>query len=180
MNTHFSLVFMTLLIVSINSYKIASLDESWICRIKKTCVDCLQLGQCSWCPSKSVCFSESTNTAEQFCNETVRTHNYEMSLYENARCACEDMEMENNCRPEGMTEGPECHARGKCVCGKCFCNANPDPENPSKVIIGDHCEYDNFSCDGPKCNEGPYSINELHIYAEENAEVSEVEQPLEE
>lgn len=24
--------------------------------------------------------------------------------------------------------------------------------------MGEYCEFDNFSCDGPKCNEGPYSV----------------------
>lgn len=26
--------------------------------------------------------------------------------------------------------------------------------------MGEYCEFDNFSCDGPKCNEGPYSLSE--------------------
>ena len=28
-----------------------------------------------------------------------------------------------------------------------------------QIVMGEYCEYDNFSCDGPKCNEGPYSLN---------------------
>lgn len=28
------------------------------------------------------------------------------------------------------------------------------------MVVGDYCEYDNFSCDGPRCNEGPYLYND--------------------
>ena len=27
------------------------------------------------------------------------------------------------------------------------------------MIMGEYCEFDNFSCDDPKCNEGPYSLS---------------------
>lgn len=26
--------------------------------------------------------------------------------------------------------------------------------------MGEYCEFDNFSCVGPKCNEGPYSLSQ--------------------
>lgn len=26
--------------------------------------------------------------------------------------------------------------------------------------MGEYCEFDNFSCKGSKCNEGPYSISQ--------------------
>lgn len=29
------------------------------------------------------------------------------------------------------------------------------------MVMGEYCEYDNFSCDGPKCNEGPYSLSSV-------------------
>ncbi|CAK1552121.1 unnamed protein product [Leptosia nina] len=113
------------------------------------------------------------------CNNTVTSKKYEMSLYDNAKCACEGNPTVDNCRPDGITEGPECYGRGTCACGRCFCDPNPDPENPSKVIIGEHCEFDNFSCDGPKCNEGPYSINELHLYTESNSDDFPETEPVE-
>lgn len=28
------------------------------------------------------------------------------------------------------------------------------------MVVGEFCEFDNYSCDGPKCNEGPYSLTE--------------------
>ncbi|XP_038215776.1 integrin beta-PS-like [Zerene cesonia] len=168
------------IVISTAYFKIVSLDKNWICGIKKSCVDCLQVHHCSWCPSQNKCFSESS-PVENPCNDSLHSANYEMSLLENAECACGIFETrDNNCRPPGVTDGPECYGRGSCVCGRCFCDPNPDPENPSKVIIGEHCEFDNFSCDGPKCNEGPFSINDLHLYEEDNADdVPEVDLPVE-
>lgn len=76
-----SLVYITILIVSIHGFiRIESLDESWICKIKKSCVDCLQLEHCSWCTSRNICFSGTINTEGHFCNDTVRSKKYESKL----------------------------------------------------------------------------------------------------
>ncbi|CAH0720741.1 unnamed protein product, partial [Brenthis ino] len=115
------------------------------------------LPQCSWCPTENRCFSEHLPHNKDFCTEKMIRHpTYGLSLHDNAECACAGPEIENSCPPADTEQ--KCSGRGKCVCGRCFCDVNLDPMHPSKVIMGEHCEYDNFSCDGPDCNEGPYYI----------------------
>lgn len=45
------------------------------------------------------------------------------------------------------------------------------------MIFGRYCEYDNFSCDGPNCNEGPYLFvdkkNDENIVSEGDVDVPE-------
>lgn len=55
-----------------------------------------------------------------------------MSLHENAECACAGPEIKNSCPPTDTEQ--KCSGRGKCVCGRCFCDVNPDPMHPSKVL----------------------------------------------
>ncbi|CAH2093779.1 unnamed protein product [Euphydryas editha] len=154
---------------------IISVNEQAICNIKKTCLECLRLSHCSWCPTERKCFSEQFQEFKNYCEkEKIRYPNYEMSSEDNAACACVGGKLENKCRPpDGPPSTPECSGRGSCICGRCFCNANPDPAHPSKAIMGEYCEYDNFSCDDPKCNEGPYSIYEM--VANEQARYAEIE-----
>ncbi|VVD03550.1 unnamed protein product [Leptidea sinapis] len=161
--------------------KIVGVNKLSVCSIKKSCEDCLQLDHCSWCASNKKCFSEHLLGFDNFCNNTIKAMDYGMSLMENAECACSGGNIKvNKCRPPGVVDGAECYGRGSCVCGTCICNTNPDPENPSKFIVGEFCEYDNYSCDGPKCNEGPYSINDIHLYEENNEDdTSANNQPVE-
>ncbi|XP_072944145.1 integrin beta-2-like [Epargyreus clarus] len=165
-------------------HSVISLDENVVCRIKKSCLDCLRLPQCSWCPTESRCYSIKLITEQGYCeNATIHHIDYGMSLKENAECSCAGGNMERNCIPPGLPQEEECCGRGKCICGRCFCDTNPDPENPTKVVTGEYCELDNFSCDDPKCNEGPYSIYDMKILEDENSLItmeSKVAQPLEE
>ncbi|XP_039747097.1 integrin beta-like protein 1 [Pararge aegeria] len=155
-------------VITARQLNIFSLDKSWICNIKKSCVDCLRLSQCSWCRSENKCFSEILPYFQSYCkDDKVQDVDYGMSLEENAKCACDPdhLSFEKNCQhPDVISE--ECSGRGTCVCGRCFCNNIPFPENPSKTIMGEYCEYDNFSCNDTKCTEGPYNIYELNNFDE--------------
>ncbi|XP_041977266.1 integrin beta-like protein 1 [Aricia agestis] len=144
---------------------IISINEDWVCGVKTSCQECLKHPQCSWCTTELNCFSEQL-VDKDFCeNGITKQTNISLSLEDNARCACAGDEIVQNCRPPGDSEAAECSGRGSCHCGRCICDV-PDPEIPSKVIIGEYCEFDNYSCDSPMCNEGPYSIYELEKYAE--------------
>lgn len=55
-----------------------------------------------------------------------------VSLEENAACACAGPEMQDSC-PLGGDLEKKCSGRGKCICGRCFCDLKPDPMHPSKV-----------------------------------------------
>ncbi|XP_026757850.1 integrin beta-like protein 1 [Galleria mellonella] len=139
-----------------------AIDESWVCSVKKSCVECLRLSQCSWCPTDNKCFSMKLPIFNDFCTDSAIEHkDFGFSLEDNAICACSkssEIELEQNCYPPGISEGVECSGRGECVCGRCVCDPTPDFEHPTKMILGEYCEFDNFSCDGPRCNEGPYSL----------------------
>ncbi|XP_045785133.1 integrin beta-2-like [Maniola jurtina] len=155
-------------ITSAGHRSIFSLDKSWICDIKKTCVDCLCLSQCSWCSSANKCFSEKLPHYKNYCQgDRIRTVNHGMSLEDSAICACDTnhLAVAKNCQHPAETN-TECSGRGTCLCGRCFCDEHPDPQSPSKMIMGEYCEYDNFSCNDTKCNEGPYNIYELQSYEE--------------
>ncbi|CAG9585566.1 unnamed protein product [Danaus chrysippus] len=160
------LIYLSLFITAVLARKldVYSINERWVCHIKQSCFDCLRLPQCSWCPEDEMCFSAHLPLYENYCEKQRINHtDYGMSFEDNAECACSGDKIMSDCQPPEST-GPECSGRGSCVCGRCFCDEQPDPENPSKTIMGDYCEYDNFSCSGPKCNEGPYSIHDLTAY----------------
>lgn len=40
--------------------------------------------------------------------------------------------------------------------------------------MGEYCEFDNYSCDGPKCNEGPYSLTQPVIVENDDVNVDAV------
>ncbi|KAH9643855.1 hypothetical protein HF086_012730 [Spodoptera exigua] len=135
------------------------MDDRFVCTVKKSCLECLKLPQCSWCPTENKCFSKTLTESLDYCaNDTIPHVDYGLSFEENAECSCNKGDVGRSCYPPGTTEGPECSGRGTCVCGQCVCNPQPDPQYPTKMVMGEYCEYDNFSCDGPKCNEGPYSL----------------------
>lgn len=156
----FLLLFLFITITSGNSRKGKFLmDERYVCTVKKSCKQCLKLPHCSWCPTENKCFSKDLITVKEFCsNDTIDLFDYGLSFEENAACSCSKEDIEQHCYPPGVTTGPECSGRGKCVCGQCVCDPLPDPEEPSKMVMGEYCEFDNFSCEGPRCNEGPYSM----------------------
>ncbi|KAJ0180460.1 hypothetical protein K1T71_003864 [Dendrolimus kikuchii] len=137
------------------------IDIRSVCRVKTSCLDCLKLKHCSWCPTEKKCFSNQIPAFEDYCkNDTIKHNEYGFSLEENAECSCAGGQLERHCYPTDVTEGVQCSGRGKCVCGQCVCDTNPDSENPTMVIMGEYCEFDNFSCRGSKCNEGPYFIDQ--------------------
>ncbi|KAM3963450.1 uncharacterized protein ACR2FA_002390 [Aphomia sociella] len=164
--------FMSINVVSVWPRKAFVMDESWVCNVKKSCIECLRLPQCSWCPTDNKCFSMKIPNFKDYCvNNALEHKDYGFSLEDNAVCACSNssgIELEQNCHLPGTTDGAECSGRGQCVCGRCLCDPTPDLEHPTKMVLGEYCEYDNFSCDGPKCNEGPYSIVEPGIVEEDN------------
>ncbi|XP_013186461.2 integrin beta-like protein 1 [Amyelois transitella] len=141
--------------------RVVAIDERWVCNIKQSCSECLQLSHCSWCPTENKCFSNQLPSFEEFCNNDSVVHkDYGLSLEEFAECACTPPEeLKQNCSPPGVQE-EECYGRGRCLCGRCSCFSMIDQEHPTKMVFGEYCQYDNFSCDGPRCNEGPYSIVE--------------------
>uniref|UniRef100_A0A2A4JQG2 Integrin beta epidermal growth factor-like domain-containing protein n=1 Tax=Heliothis virescens TaxID=7102 RepID=A0A2A4JQG2_HELVI len=152
------------------------MDDRFVCIVKTSCFECLKLPQCSWCPTENKCFSRKLPKFGEFCsNNTIAHVDYGFSFEENAECSCSKGDVGQRCFPPGVTEGLECSGRGTCVCGQCVCNPNPDPENPTKMVMGEYCEYDNFSCDDPKCNEGPYSLSDPT--AEDGPPRAEVETP---
>ncbi|XP_047988586.1 integrin beta-3-like [Leguminivora glycinivorella] len=136
---------------------IAGIDQREVCKIKKSCVNCLRLVHCSWCQTEEKCFSKELEP--ETCSETNEYTDHGFSLQENAICSCKqetDVTEDKNCVPEGADEEtPPCSGRGECVCGRCVCKTY---ENSTKILMGDYCEFDNFSCDGPDCNEGPYAL----------------------
>ncbi|XP_012544683.1 preimplantation protein isoform X2 [Bombyx mori] len=143
------------------------MDERWVCAVKVSCFDCLKLSQCSWCVKENKCFSNELWGNKGLCvNDTIeftdfgRKYKLLVSIVENAQCSCQSKENEDNCFSPEVTKGLKCSGRGTCVCGHCVCDT--DAANPSKMIMGEYCEYDNFSCDGPKCTEGPYHISQVY------------------
>ncbi|CAG9783667.1 unnamed protein product [Diatraea saccharalis] len=133
------------------------LNENWVCNVKRSCLECLRLNQCSWCDTENKCFSRRVQNFEGYCkNNTIHYQNHGLSYADNAKCACAAGQLEENCLPEDDTSGLKCSGRGQCLCGRCVCDTEPDPSHPTKAVMGQYCEYDNFSCDGPRCNEGPY------------------------
>lgn len=46
-----------------------------------------------------------------------------------------------------------------------------------QTIVGEYCDFDNFSCDGRHCNEGPYPLSQAKN--DENPNAADVEQPSE-
>ncbi|XP_053625117.1 uncharacterized protein LOC128683468 [Plodia interpunctella] len=155
-----AVVICALAIVSVSSRRVASIDERWVCNIKRSCMECLQFRHCSWCPTENRCFSSLLPSHEDFCKNSKVIHKHNgLSLEESAECACTPPEeLKQNCRPPGQLE--DCYGRGTCLCGRCSCNSTFDQIHPTKMVFGEYCQYDNFSCDGPRCNEGPYSIVE--------------------
>ncbi|XP_028160741.1 integrin beta-6-like [Ostrinia furnacalis] len=152
-----------------------TIDENWVCNVKRSCLECLRLSQCSWCQAENRCFSRKLPTFEDFCRDnSTEYQNYRLSFMDNAKCSCAGGHLEENCYPPGVTEGPKCTGRGACICGRCACNPMPDPEHPTKMVMGEFCEFDNFSCEGPRCNEGPFLHNDIknlnNETVEENAE----------
>ncbi|KAI5641798.1 integrin beta-8-like [Phthorimaea operculella] len=139
---------------------ITVVDEKSVCHVKNSCLECLRLPQCSWCGETEKCFSKDLPGGEDECKNLATPAtpyvDYGLSLEGNARCACLGDELEKNCYHPATTDGPECFGRGKCECGRCVCDPVPDVNHTSKVIMGEYCEFDNFSCDRPDCNEGPY------------------------
>ncbi|KAG6449563.1 integrin beta-2 [Manduca sexta] len=137
------------------------MNKHWVCNIKTSCFECLKLSHCSWCETKKQCFSNRLPMNKGFCeNSTIEFNEYGFSISENAECSCAKGNTEQKCFPPGVIDGPECSGRGDCVCGQCVCHTYED--QPAKVILGEYCEFDNFSCDGPKCNEGPYYIGQVY------------------
>ncbi|KPJ01813.1 Integrin beta pat-3 [Papilio xuthus] len=170
-------VFITVSIVTAKTRYPFVLDERFVCNIKQSCVECLKLTHCSWCVTNNRCFSKELPTFTDFCkNDTIDFKDNGFSIEENAECSC-GSSIEDNCRPPEMTEGEVCSGRGSCVCGRCICNPNSDPEHPTKTIVGEYCDYDNFSCVGRHCNEGPYPLSQARN--EEDPNVADVEQPSE-
>lgn len=51
--------------------KVASIDENWICRIKKNCIDCLSLTHCVWCNSTNVQGCYSPTLQKDFCPNNI-------------------------------------------------------------------------------------------------------------
>ncbi|XP_063378617.1 integrin beta-1-like isoform X1 [Cydia fagiglandana] len=148
------------IVESANSDRIITgVDQREVCKIKKSCVSCLRLVHCSWCQEEEKCFSKELEPEK--CSETNEYTDYGFSLQENAICSCKqetDEAEAQNCHPEGVDEyTPPCSGRGACVCGRCVCETY---ENSTKIVMGDYCEFDNFSCDGPDCNEGPYALTQ--------------------
>ncbi|CAH0604621.1 unnamed protein product [Chrysodeixis includens] len=156
------------------------MDDRHVCIVKTSCLECLKLSHCSWCETENKCFSKKLPSFEDFCsNSTIDHIDYNMSIQENAECSCSKGEVKQRCFPPGVTEGPACSGRGTCVCGQCVCKPDYDHEFPTKMVMGEYCEFDNFSCDGPKCNEGPYSLSSVQTPAAETdaAKKAEVDIP---
>ncbi|XP_068629987.1 integrin beta-like protein 1 [Battus philenor] len=152
------------------------MDERFICNIKRSCVECLGLSHCSWCEPANRCFSKQLPTYEEFCkNDTIDYSDNGFSLQENAECSCGSSDIVENCYPPDTTE-KVCSGRGSCVCGRCICD-QPDPEHPTKTIVGEYCEFDNFSCEGRHCNEGPYPLSQAKTNEENPSGMTEIEQP---
>ncbi|XP_013182072.1 PREDICTED: uncharacterized protein LOC106128303 [Papilio xuthus] len=150
-------VFITVSIVTAKTRYPFVLDERFVCNIKQSCVECLKLTHCSWCVTNNRCFSKELPTFTDFCkNDTIDFKDNGFSIEENAECSC-GSSIEDNCR--------------------CICNPNSDPEHPTKTIVGEYCDYDNFSCVGRHCNEGPYPLSQARN--EEDPNVADVEQPSE-
>ncbi|XP_075970081.1 integrin beta-6-like [Anticarsia gemmatalis] len=153
------------------------MDERFVCTVKTSCLECLKLPHCSWCESENKCFSKQLTGFEEFCsNNTVDHEDFGFSFAENAECSCSRDDVEQRCYPPGVTTGAECSGRGTCVCGQCVCNKS-DPREPTKMIMGEFCEFDNFSCEGPKCNEGPYSISGPTTVEDGSTKPSDVDIP---
>ncbi|XP_026329965.1 integrin beta-PS-like [Hyposmocoma kahamanoa] len=159
------LIFCAELCLSQHPKLITPIDEKFVCIVKKNCEHCLRLPLCSWCPTENKCFSQTLDA--DFCKDNSIGHeDLGLSLEENASCLCRGDKYVNTTtcfppREDGDTipsDEPACSDRGKCICGRCFCDLVADPEHPTKLVMGDHCEFDNFSCQD-ECNEGPYLIN---------------------
>ncbi|XP_049866616.1 integrin beta-like protein 1 [Pectinophora gossypiella] len=159
-------VIVTLVVLAVTVYgrrRPFVMDEQWVCGIKKSCVDCLRLPHCSWCEAESTCFSKNLPLFEDFCADNAMHYvDHGLNLEDNAKCTCSSSEIENNCYQPGVYDGAECSNRGTCQCGRCVCDSPADPDHPTKTIVGEYCEFDNFSCDGPRCNEGPYYIHQTY------------------
>lgn len=57
------------------------MDENWVCNVKRSCLECLRLSQCSWCQAENRCFSRKLPTYEDFCRDnSTEYHNYECKL----------------------------------------------------------------------------------------------------
>ncbi|KAL4702507.1 hypothetical protein ACJJTC_001392 [Scirpophaga incertulas] len=148
------LLYTVFVLVMCRSRNYFVMNENWVCNVKRLCIDCLRLSQCSWCKTENKCFSRKL-TPEDYCRDNfIDYHDHGLSLLDNAKCSCAG-DIEENCTPPDIFTDQKCSGRGSCLCGRCVCD-QPDPEHPTKMVVGDYCEYDNFSCDGPKCNEGPY------------------------
>ncbi|GBP59191.1 hypothetical protein EVAR_54625_1 [Eumeta japonica] len=135
--------------------KTVAIDESWTCHTKLSCSDCLQLTHCQWCESEKSCLSPKISS--DVCpDELIIYEDKNVDIALNAECACGGGKVEKeSCVPTGADNTTICSGRGECVCGRCFCKT-PDPEHPTKMITGEFCELDNYSCEGPSCREGPY------------------------
>ncbi|XP_011548477.3 integrin beta-6 [Plutella xylostella] len=141
-------------------YNLFSINEKWVCGVKSSCLDCLQLPHCSWCASENKCFSSKISLFDGFCqNDTVLSQDFGLSLRKNAACACSSSGLASNCRAD-PDDAADCSGRGTCQCGRCVCDAVPHSDHVNiKTISGEYCEFDNFSCDGPDCKDGPYRWN---------------------
>lgn len=57
------------------------MDENWVCNVKRSCLECLRLSQCSWCQAENRCFSRKLPTYEDYCRDnSTEYHNYECKL----------------------------------------------------------------------------------------------------
>lgn len=64
-------------VISAKHHSVVTLDENSVCRIKRSCLDCLRLPQCSWCSTESKCYSEQLITEEGYCeNATIHHTDY--------------------------------------------------------------------------------------------------------
>lgn len=53
------------------------MDERHVCIVKTSCLECLRLSHCSWCPTENRCFSRELETFKTFCsNNTVNHEDY--------------------------------------------------------------------------------------------------------
>lgn len=58
-------------VLSASARRLYFMDENWVCNVKKSCLECLRLSQCSWCQAENRCFSRRVPTFEDFCRDNT-------------------------------------------------------------------------------------------------------------